>query len=69
MKMKVYIQSQQQINTQQINLLWSWLVLIKNPESAISESERRTSQNVFDSEMGPSKTGHETGHETKTNLE
>ncbi len=50
---KFYIQSQSLCK--QINLLWSWLVLIKNPESAMSETETRLSPNTFDADTRPSK--------------
>ncbi len=40
------------------NLLWSGVVLTKNPESAMSETETRSSQNAFDSKILSTATLH-----------
>ncbi len=51
------------------NLLWSWLIFIKNSRSATSETETRSSQNAFHSETRPWKNGCETGLRSQTNLQ
>ncbi len=53
------------------NLLRSWTILIKYPESARSKTKTRKSQNAFDSDirLRPTESGLETGLKTKTNLE
>ncbi len=44
---KFYIQSLYIQLTYSLNLLWSWLVLIENPESTMSETKTRPRKNVF----------------------